>query len=318
MARQAFSATGVSVTTEWTTLDTVALSTSFTSPMVHFEVQNTGTVRIAQFRIQLRSHSSGNWFQYVCALDMAADGKAGAIRSECCGVNAEAAFLQPPLPPLLGGVFPGNGSAVKFIRSEPADHPPGVGPNESIVYIIDLPSIGEMRVQARTDQSTTTAAIYGYLATESPTSGIGDLLADGSVPLVADWDNTGQRIRNTGVAEVQAAAPLTPATGVVWLDTDATGAAGTGLLNVNEFNSAITLTSSHTVALCDASGAAFTVTLPDVASNTNRRFFIKKIDSSANPVTVAANAIDGVPTRILASQNDAIMVVADGVEYWIL
>jgi len=45
------------------------------------------------------------------------------------------------------------------------------------------------------------------------------LLEDGSRPISADWDNIGQRIRNTGTAEVVSSAPSTPATGLFWLDT---------------------------------------------------------------------------------------------------
>ncbi len=49
--------------------------------------------------------------------------------------------------------------------------------------------------------------------------------------------------------------------------------------------------------MCDASGGAFTISLPNTGS-AGYRFTIKKIDASANAVTVSAPiGIDGVPTR---------------------
>ena len=65
-----------------------------------------------------------------------------------------------------------------------------------------------------------------WLDTDALPGGLVYVLADGTIPLSGDWDNTGYRIRNTGAAEVQAAAPATPATGLIWLDTDATPGAG--------------------------------------------------------------------------------------------
>ena len=75
-----------------------------------------------------------------------------------------------------------------------------------------------------------------------------------------------------------------------------------------------TLDSSYGMVLVDASGGAVTITLPAVASNSGRRYSIKKIDSSANAVTVDGNAsemIDDSTTQVLASQYDAIQIGPD-------
>jgi hypothetical protein len=129
-----------------------------------------------------------------------------------------------------------------------------------------------------------------------------------------------RRIRHTGVVEVSADQPL-KVKGRLWLDTSATGAPGTGVLGVNAFASSDTLTTSHTVALCDATLGAITMTLPAAASSTGRRYFIKKVDVSANAVTVDGNGaetIDGSATAVLASQYDSIEIVCDGTQWWII
>lgn len=67
------------------------------------------------------------------------------------------------------------------------------------------------------------------------------------------------------------------------------------------------------VILCDASGGAFTVTLPDAADNDGRQFIIKKTDSSDNFVTIATTSsqtIDGSTTQALAVQYQMLRLVA--------
>ena len=144
---------------------------------------------------------------------------------------------------------------------------------------------------------------------------------DGLRALTGDWDNTGQRLRNTGVAEVSGSAPTTPATGVVWLDTASSGSGGTGIVSVREISASETITTSDNVVLVDATSAAVTVTLPAVSGNSGRVFHIKKIDASGNAVTVdgaSSETIDDATTGILASQYDAIKIVCDGSEWWIV
>lgn len=144
---------------------------------------------------------------------------------------------------------------------------------------------------------------------------------DGTLPLTGDWDNTGRRIRNTGVVEVSGTAPATPVTGLVWLDTSATGTAGTGVLAVHTITGDTALSTSHTVVLCDTASGGITVTLPIAANNTGRRYFVKKIDSSGNSVTVDGNGsetIDNSTNMVLASQYDSVEIVCDGTGWWII
>jgi len=71
--------------------------------------------------------------------------------------------------------------------------------------------------------------------------------------------------------------------------------------------------------LADASSAAITVTLPDPASYPNYEVMIKKIDSSANAVTITpygSETIDGASSLTLANQNDAVRLRSDGTNWF--
>lgn len=76
------------------------------------------------------------------------------------------------------------------------------------------------------------------------------------------------------------------------------------------------------LVLCDATGGAFTVTLPSAVKSAGRRIIFKKIDVSANAITLdgdASETIDGATTNAsLASQYDTITLACDGTEWWIL
>lgn len=84
---------------------------------------------------------------------------------------------------------------------------------------------------------------------------------------------------------------------------------------------AYTATDADAVILCDASGAGFTVTLPPAADRTGKVFEVKKIDVSANSVTVdgsGAETIDDGTTAVLTMQYEAITIVSDGAAWFIL
>ena len=126
---------------------------------------------------------------------------------------------------------------------------------------------------------------------------------------------------HAGVVFVGPTAPVNPAEGQLWLDTSATGTGGTGVLTVDTLTASATLTTSQTVLLCDASGGAIVLTLPAASANTGRRYFIKKIDSSANTVTIDGNAnetIDNALTIVISQQYVARFIVSDGSNWWVL
>jgi hypothetical protein len=81
---------------------------------------------------------------------------------------------------------------------------------------------------------------------------------------------------------------------------------------------ATTLDASHEFVDCDASGGAFTITLPSASGITGRPYIIKKNDSSTNAVTIDANlseTIDGATTLTLNSKHDFVMIKSDGINW---
>lgn len=83
----------------------------------------------------------------------------------------------------------------------------------------------------------------------------------------------------------------------------------------------LTLTAAHHTVLVDASGANRTITLPAAASHTKRIYHIKKIDSSANTVTIDGNAaetIDGAATLVLTTQWQAASIQSNGTAWFVL
>ena len=81
------------------------------------------------------------------------------------------------------------------------------------------------------------------------------------------------------------------------------------------------LTVSDGVILADATTAGFTLTLPTAVGITGKVFDLKKIDSSANVVTVATTAsqtIDGSSTLSISVQWDSFTVVSNGANWSII
>lgn len=74
----------------------------------------------------------------------------------------------------------------------------------------------------------------------------------------------------------------------------------------------------ETVILCDASGGAITINLPQISTDYGRVLFIVKIDASANAITIdgfGAETIGGNVTLDLTEQNQGIQIIAIG-SYW--
>lgn len=73
--------------------------------------------------------------------------------------------------------------------------------------------------------------------------------------------------------------------------------------------------------LCDATAAPVVVNLPLAASAKYRRITVKKIDASANAVTLdgsGAETIEGAATLATTTQYKAYTVQSDGTTWWIL
>lgn len=117
-------------------------------------------------------------------------------------------------------------------------------------------------------------------------------------------------------------------------DRFATGGAGRNVLAATDKataraaldlqRSVATKTTTYTAAagdvlLCDASGGAFTVTLPAAAA-TVRPILVKKVDASGNAVTIdgaGSDTIDGALTIALSTQYEAVELWCDGTNWWV-
>jgi hypothetical protein len=74
------------------------------------------------------------------------------------------------------------------------------------------------------------------------------------------------------------------------------------------------------VLLCDATGGAFTVTLPAAAGVSGQSISVKKTDASANAITVDGNGsetIDGAATLALSTRYAAVTLWSDGSNWWV-
>lgn len=75
------------------------------------------------------------------------------------------------------------------------------------------------------------------------------------------------------------------------------------------------------VILCDASNGTFKVTLPSAAQQNERMVHIKKIDTSASQIIIAAagsETIDGSNTATLTLAFESVKLVSTGKEWFIL
>ena len=84
---------------------------------------------------------------------------------------------------------------------------------------------------------------------------------------------------------------------------------------------AYTATTADSTILGNASAGAFSITLPTSVGATGRLYTIKKVDSSANAVTIATTSsqtIDGQTTKPLSIQYDGVQVQSDGANWVVI
>ena len=82
-----------------------------------------------------------------------------------------------------------------------------------------------------------------------------------------------------------------------------------------------TVVSGDYLLLCDATGGAITMTLPAAALVPGRIYAFKRINAGANTVTVdgyGAETIDGVATHVMTPQWNSLLILTNGVAWFIL
>jgi hypothetical protein len=76
-----------------------------------------------------------------------------------------------------------------------------------------------------------------------------------------------------------------------------------------------------TVNRCDASTGAITITLPSAAGAPGKLFIFKKVDATANAVTIqrsGADTIDDATSLVLNTKHQSVTLVADGAGMWMV
>jgi hypothetical protein len=75
------------------------------------------------------------------------------------------------------------------------------------------------------------------------------------------------------------------------------------------------------IVLVDATAGNVVLDLPVASTNKGALVVVKKLDASANTVTLEANGaetIDGAANKVISTQYDKFTVVCDGVEWWVV
>ena len=111
---------------------------------------------------------------------------------------------------------------------------------------------------------------------------------------------------------------------VYTVDVNATGTTTTaGLVtDIETFTaSSDTLDTANHVCLCDCSSNDITLNLPAASGNSGLQYYIKKIDSSVNSITIDGNAsetIDGSTTQEISTQYESLTIISDGINWHII
>ncbi len=137
--------------------------------------------------------------------------------------------------------------------------------------------------------------------------------------MTTEFAETSEIHRLVGV-RVTAVAPGDKTVGMAWLDTASSAAGGTRI--VNRITTSTTIDDTYDKVLVDASGGAVTVTLPAITRD-GKVFGIKKVDSSANAVTIDGDGtepIDDGLTATLSAQYEDVSICAElsTTKWWII
>ena len=86
-----------------------------------------------------------------------------------------------------------------------------------------------------------------------------------------------------------------------------------------ETTSTINVASTDGTILVDASAGAAVINLPSAVGSNGRRITMKKIDTTNNTATLSANTnIDGTDTFTINKKYDAVEVMSDNTQWWII
>jgi len=124
----------------------------------------------------------------------------------------------------------------------------------------------------------------------------------------------GERWVASGPAEVSATTPDV-AIGKIWLDTASNGTV-VETYNISTVSESATLTNSHTTLICSGT---ITLTLPAAAGNVGKVYHIH--NKFTGTVTIDGNGaetINGSTTAVISVQYNAVTIISDNIEWWII
>lgn len=90
-----------------------------------------------------------------------------------------------------------------------------------------------------------------------------------------------------------------------------------GLLALVTKTANYTALATDEVILCDATSGSFTISLPSVSGTSGKPYYIKKLDSSVNTVTIDATIDDGL-IAVLTDQYESLTIVSNGTKRHII
>lgn len=102
---------------------------------------------------------------------------------------------------------------------------------------------------------------------------------------------------------------------------DLVGTMGGPAYNVVTKSSGYAAAAGDDVILCNAVIGGFTITLPTAVGRKGKWYEIKKIDASANVITIdpaGVETIDGLVTDTLDIEGEAMLVISDGANWKVI
>lgn len=129
----------------------------------------------------------------------------------------------------------------------------------------------------------------------------------------------GTVLSNLGLRVAGTAYPITTSANTSLTGQVSVGSGGLRSIPTSRTGAATLTSISAAVELCDATTASFILTLPAANSAVGQFFFVKKTDSTANTVTIAAagaDTIDGAASFVLKNQYAGVLIVNDGTSKW--
>jgi hypothetical protein len=133
-----------------------------------------------------------------------------------------------------------------------------------------------------------------------------------------EWNVTGNTFLGNAASDVFLSGSV-GTSGVIRNNLYLTASGAPHFANAANISSATTLSWAQDLVHCNATSAAFTVTLPAAASYLGKVYTVRKIDASGNAVTIDGNGaetIDGAATQSLSSQWQYLTIRSDGVAWY--